>query len=262
MQVYKIEQYTTIVQGAIETTITTLDSHNNVLSTKSATCSTPDYVSTLNRTEGVVVGEAGGLHVTFAPIKNNVLMSGQIFLYSSNTNLFSSVLGTETAESSNLYQTSVSYGGQKPYYVDPYEETGAYCESAANSGSNGGSVSYWNQTTGSPDGLYGHLGAPNPGDSAFVLCDLGAFTSGTFSIDGFSYNNHAGAYYSQVEGETSKDGKTWSAPIYNQQWQPSSNNQPAWITIGSVSNIRYLKMIVLDSQGLSGSVYIDSAEVT
>lgn len=71
---------------------------------------------------------------------------------------------------------------------------------------------------------------------------------------GYLYNNGAGAYYTHVIVATSTDNVSWTQ-IYSQNWDPSSTNLPSWVQIGSVPNIRYVKITAIDDQGYSANLF-------
>jgi hypothetical protein len=86
-------------------------------------------------------------------------------------------------------------------------------------------------------------------------------------VDGYSYNNGAGAYYSSVKVSVSSDDSTWTQ-IYNGVWNPSSSGMPSWITIGIVTNIRYIKITGLDCNsgcrkpGYRSDMYVDAFDIS
>ena len=132
-----------------------------------------------------------------------------------------------------------------------------------------GSGHVYNPTylVGSPDGYLAQITAANSGDSGTIEADFGTTYSGTLIVDGYSYNNGAGAYYSSVQVSVSSTGTTWTQ-IYNGVWNPSSSGLPSWITIGGVTNIRYVKITALDCSsgcgkpGYSSNVYIDAFDIS
>jgi len=116
-----------------------------------------------------------------------------------------------------------------------------------------------------PDSFSAQLYGGNQGDGAYITTELsgtaGPLFTGTLYIDGYSYNNGRGAYSSHVKVDVSSDGNTFTN-IYSQTWNPSSNNSPSWISIGSVTNIRYVKVTAIDDGGLSANIFMDALRVT
>jgi hypothetical protein len=129
----------------------------------------------------------------------------------------------------------------------------------------GGSVTTPTNVQGGPDGGYANLHAPNTGNCAWEIADMAASFTGTLSLYGYSYNNGAGAYYSNVTIWVSGSGTTWTK-LYSHTWSPAS--APSWVTIGSVSSIRYVNITVVDYNGHgcsycgdSGNIYVDAGAV-
>ena len=193
---------------------------------------------------------------------------------SSSTNSDPSDYGGVCSTSSyslGSWQNSATYG-----YSQASLSTRGYCANAILSTSHNtgcsigtcGQVNSPDNLLGGPDGSYANLRAPNSGDWAYIQADWGTGTSigssyefsGTLSIDAYSYNNGGGAYYSTVTVYTSSDGSTWTN-VYSSTWNPSGTNSPTWITIGTVSGIRYVEIYVSDASGLSGDIFIDAMSI-
>ncbi len=146
-------------------------------------------------------------------------------------------------------------------YVDAISIfVGSYVQSQPTGGygtTGGGTVTNPTDIVGIPDSAYTNLHAPNSGDSAWVEGNFGTLYSGELVIDGYSYNNGGGAYYSYVTVQVSSTGSSWTT-VYTNTWNPSSGNTPTWITIASVSNIQYVKVTVSYNGGYSGDIYMDA----
>ncbi|MGI0086084.1 MAG: discoidin domain-containing protein, partial [Nitrososphaerales archaeon] len=141
---------------------------------------------------------------------------------------------------------------------------GTFVQTLVTCGSTGGgSYSNCGAVTGAPDSNLVNLHASNcksPCDSAWVVGDFGnTYITGDMLIDGYSYNNGVNAYYSNVIVNVSSDDVHWST-VYNQVWNPSSTNRPAWVDIGHITNVRYVKIIAQDN-GDSANLYIDSVDI-
>lgn len=139
---------------------------------------------------------------------------------------------------------------------------GSYAQSLYNDGYgcyNGscGSVSNPSNIVGLADGAYALLTAPNTGTSSYVEGNFGAEYSGQVVIDGYSYNNGGGAYYSYVQVLESSDGTTFTS-VYSATWNPSTNNQGAWTVIAYVTNAQYIEVKVSYNSGYSAHVYVDA----
>lgn len=105
-----------------------LNPSGKVVSSAGGTCSYPagdiDYFT---QVEGAVVGPAGGYHATFQPLNTRVF-AGYIDLVSGFNSMSSQSKGTQTGESSDLFQQKYStvnepYDGMYLYSVLSYENT-------------------------------------------------------------------------------------------------------------------------------------------
>ena len=112
-----------------------------------------------------------------------------------------------------------------------------------------GSVTTPSNIIGKPDGYYATLAASTSGSSANILGSFGGLTSGTVSLYGYSTNG----YTSNFDVQTS-DGVSWST-LYSGTWPA---NGAHWFTVGSVTNIRYLKVEVLYQGGAAASLNLDA----
>jgi hypothetical protein len=135
----------------------------------------------------------------------------------------------------------------------------------------GGVVTNPTYLEGGPDGRYANLHASNLGDCAWVIANFGKscqtmqFT-GHLYIYGYSINNGAGAYYSNVTVKVSSTGTTWTR-IYSQIWGPSSG--PSGVLIGSVTNVQYVNITAVDCKGThcgnyygySSNINVDDVEI-
>lgn len=179
------------------------------------------------------------------------------------------------ASSSAYTQVSGSYTGIcsiTPYSLGSWSNTfygydqalatvQGYCPSSA--GGRSGHYGNTNYMYGGADGYSGYLSAPNSGDVSTVILGFNEEFVGGISIDGYSYNNNAGAYYSYVQVWVTAYNDSWPAnPIYSATWSPSSSNSPNWIFIGDVqSGIQFIKIEVSYNSGYSAKVYIDAVNL-
>lgn len=198
--------------------------------------------------------ESGPLNYVYAN-----LYSGQGDMDYAGVNQFncgsSTCVIVVTVEYSNAQYTNPTGSGTT--WNQTYD-AGVLVSSYVASGATGtGSVTNPAYIVGPPDGLYATVAAPNSPDTAYDEGSFGSANSGTLVIYGYSYNNGAGAYYSRVQVQASSDGSTWTT-VYTNTWSPSSNNQPAWVTIASVTGIKYVKVTVSYYSGYSARIYIDS----
>jgi hypothetical protein len=174
--------------------------------------------------------------------------------------------GTETGEHSNLFQNVTGYGGSgNPnynYFVNSTLNSAGYMQRVESFSSNkSGLLYYLSWAVGSPDGWCATLTALHSGNTSSIVGDMGALVSGTLKIDGFSAGVGGGKYNSYVVVSTSADYVHWN-PLYSGTWTPSTTNLPQWITIGSVSNVRYIKVLVQYYNGQSAEVLVDSVKIS
>jgi hypothetical protein len=106
----------------------TADGAGGVNYSNHATCNYPsgNTVAYLTDVEGIVVGYAGGEHASFTPLSSQ-LFSGYIDLISNYNHMSSSSKSEQSAETSNLYQTSISYSGST-YGTNMYIYTASFDE--------------------------------------------------------------------------------------------------------------------------------------
>ncbi len=187
----------------------------------------------------------------------NPTVFSKLDLYSTTGSTLTPSWQSDVIQNDGCYENVVVNSASQASLYYGYTQ---YIQGVPSFGSTGtGSVSNPTYIVGGPDGKLANLHARNSPDTAYVEGDFGNIYSGTLSIDGYSYNNNVNAYYSTVQVQVSSDGSHWST-IYEQTWNPSSNNQPSWITIGGVSGIRYVLITAIDS-GYSANVYIDSIRI-
>ena len=133
------------------------------------------------------------------------------------------------------------YGSPSWGYTQPSFTIEGFCVTSVppndyGQGGNSGSISNPSGIVGAPDGSLTMLAAPNLNDYAWVVGDLGAgwsISPGSFNIalDAYSYNNGQGAYYSDVQIQTSSDNVNWNT-VYSGTISPSSTNLPTWMNLG------------------------------
>lgn len=160
---------------------------------------------------------------------------------------------TDSVYSPGAWQNSATYG-----YSEPSAIPNGHCVFNWNSIASIGSGSYSNANgmKGGPDNSLTQLYGGNLNDGAYVIVTLGQQFTGTLKTYGYS---HSG-YSSHVKVDTSSDCSTFSN-IYSQTWSPSGTNTPSWVTIGSVSNIKCVKVTAIDDTGFSADVFMDALRV-
>src|SRR2546428_2921899 len=164
---------------------------------------------------------------------------------------------TDAVYAPGAWQNSPTYGYAEPA-VSPKGNCLYHYDSAAPIGS--GTYSNPTKLIYGPDNVLAQEYGGNSGDGATIAADLGQSFSGTLKIDGYSYNNGRGGYYTHVKVETSSDNINWSL-IYSQTWNPSSTNTPSEVTIGSVSNVKYVRITAVDDLGNSANLFVDAVRI-
>jgi hypothetical protein len=114
----------------ISYSITIVNNVGTVLFSKTQTCSYPNGtgpINYFNQVEGAIVGGPNLDHATFKPLNTNIFY-GYIDLISAHNQMSTTVTGTQTGETSNLYQVvtsyySESYGTGYLYTVQSNENT-------------------------------------------------------------------------------------------------------------------------------------------
>lgn len=168
----------------------------------------------------------------------------------SNAKYVEIIAKDDNGYSANVYVDSISL------YI------GSYVQTYIASGTNGsGTVTNPSGIVGVPDNSLARIYGGNPGDGGWVEGEFSALLSGWLTIDGYSYNNNNGGYYSHVYVYTSSDGTNWQQQ-YVGTWGPSANNVATWVIKVGVSNIQYVKIEAIDDNGYSANVYIDAVYVT
>lgn len=166
-----------------------------------------------------------------------------------------------------------SYAGYQEGSVSPR----GYCAyNYLGAGGTGGVVVNPSNIEGGPDNLLTEMTAPNGGTWSYIETDFGQGFTGTISIDGYSYNNNGGAYYSHVIVSVYDPfSESWSKiydvncapnanPPPNCPWNPSNNNSPAWVSVGTVTQfpVEDMNITVVDNTGYSGRLYIDAVSIS
>jgi hypothetical protein len=137
---YNVLQQTTLVSSSSLTYLVNVENNSGgSLWTSSATCSYPTGYGPVNfftQAEGVVVGEGGQAWASFSPLSSTIFSPTYLDLvsnYNDMTDCPNSVCpsGTQTGESSNLYQNTgqaygESYGSMYLYTVISSEITKTY----------------------------------------------------------------------------------------------------------------------------------------
>jgi hypothetical protein len=187
--------------------------------------------------------------------------SNVLYLTTSGSNLrpisaYGSVCSDTQYSQLAAWTNSPTYG-----YSEPSFTTKGFCARNWYEAIQGGGGIIHNPVSmiGGPDNSLAQMRAPNSGDSAYVKLDWGTKRNGTLSLYGFSYNATAPAYISYVTVYTSSDDATWSSGI-GQTWNPSPTNTPIWHSFGTVTNVRYAKVLVT-YVSFSANVYIDAVEI-
>lgn len=124
-----------------------------------------------------------------------------------------------------------------------------------------GGVNNANGIIGGPDSSSTEIYAPNSGGWAQIVSDFGQTFSGTLYLDMYSYNNGGGAYYSWVNVSVSADASTWTTLWSGSYVNPSGTNAPSWISIGSVSSVKYVWVEVQYHGGYSADLFIDAEAI-
>lgn len=219
---------------------------------------------------GYSYNNGGGAYYSYVQVAVSSTGSSWTTVYSDTWNPSSSNTPTWIPVASvtgmEYVKVTVSYnsGDSANIYIDAISIfIGSYVQSQPAGGygtTGGGSVTNPTDIVGLPDSALTELRAPNSGDSAWAEGNFGTLYSGELVVDGYSYNNGGGAYYSYLTVQVSSTGSSWTT-VYQNTWNPSGTNTPTWITVGSVSNIQYVKVTVTYNSGDSANLYIDAIYV-
>ncbi len=105
-------QFYLVSSSSAENTLTILYPNGHTYYSSNTTCSYPgsDLVYYMNQVEGVVVGALNSEHAKFLPLNSEIFKNGYIDMTSNYAHMSTSTtLDGQTAETSNLYQTGVTW---------------------------------------------------------------------------------------------------------------------------------------------------------